>query len=54
MLDDLNFAAIPDARTRALIIRLLNLVEDLSADLRAAISTIVFVATSRSPRWRTS
>lgn len=36
MLDDLDLAAIPDERARALIVRLLNLIEDLSADLRAA------------------
>src|SRR5205085_3058316 len=35
MLDDLDLAGIQDERARALIIRLLNLIEDLSADLRA-------------------
>jgi hypothetical protein len=35
MLDDLDLTGIQDERTRALIIRLLNLIEDLSADLRA-------------------
>jgi hypothetical protein len=36
MLDDLDLTGIPDDRTRALIVRLLNLIEDLTADLRAA------------------
>jgi len=36
MLDDLDLTGIPDERARALIVRLLNLSEDLSADLRAA------------------
>jgi hypothetical protein len=36
MLDDLDLAGIQDERARALIVRLLNLIEDLSADLRAA------------------
>jgi hypothetical protein len=36
MLDDLDLSPITDDRSRALIVRLLNLVEDLSADLRAA------------------
>src|SRR5262249_36450757 len=36
MLDDLDLSAIQDERARALIVRLLNLIEDLSADLRAA------------------
>lgn len=36
MLDDLDLAGIQDHRARALIVRLLNLIEDLSADLRAA------------------
>jgi hypothetical protein len=35
MLDDLDLAGIQDERARALIVRLLNLIEDLSADLRA-------------------
>src|SRR5215216_3146871 len=35
MLDDLDLTGIQDERARALIIRLLNLIEDLSADLRA-------------------
>jgi len=36
MLDDLDLTGIPDDRARALIVRLLNLIEDLTADLRAA------------------
>lgn len=36
MLDDLDLSTIPDERTRTLIVRLLNLVENLSADLRDA------------------
>jgi len=36
MVDDLDLAGIQDERARALIVRLLNLIEDLSADLRAA------------------
>ena len=36
MLDDLDLTGIQDHRARALIVRLLNLIEDLSADLRAA------------------
>ncbi len=36
MLDDLDLRAIQDERARALIVRLLNLMEDLTADLRAA------------------
>jgi len=36
MLDDLDLSAIQDERARALLVRLLNLIEDLSADLRAA------------------
>lgn len=36
MLDDLDLSSITDERTRTLIVRLLNLVEDLSADLRDA------------------
>ena len=36
MLDDLDLAGIQDERARALIVRLLNLIDDLSADLRAA------------------
>jgi hypothetical protein len=36
MLDDLDLSSITDERTRILIVRLLNLVEDLSADLRDA------------------
>src|SRR5215210_3976606 len=36
MLDDLDLTAIQDERARALLVRLLNLIEDLSADLRAA------------------
>jgi Transposase IS66 family len=36
MLDDLDLTGIQDERARALIVRLLNLIEDLSADLRAA------------------
>jgi hypothetical protein len=36
MLDDLDLSAIQDERARALIVRLLNLIEDLTADLRAA------------------
>jgi transposase IS66 family protein len=36
MLDDLDLAGIQDDHTRALLVRLLNLLEDLSADLRAA------------------
>jgi hypothetical protein len=36
MLDDLDLTGIPDERARALIVRLLNLIEDLSADLCAA------------------
>jgi hypothetical protein len=36
MLDDLDLAGIQDEHARALIVRLLNLIEELSADLRAA------------------
>src|SRR5689334_14391976 len=36
MLDDLDLSAIQDERAHALIVRLLNLIEDLTADLRAA------------------
>jgi hypothetical protein len=36
MLDDLDLAGIQDERARALIVRFLNPIEDLSADLRAA------------------
>src|SRR5215207_1174439 len=36
MLDDLDLTGISDERAHALIVRLLNLIEDLSADLRAA------------------
>jgi hypothetical protein len=36
MLDDLDLSGIKDERARALIIRLLNLLEDVTADLRAA------------------
>jgi hypothetical protein len=36
MLDDLDLAGVQDERARALLVRLLNLIEDLSADLRAA------------------
>jgi hypothetical protein len=36
MLDDLDLSHIPDQRTRDLIVRLLNLVETVSTDLRAA------------------
>jgi Transposase IS66 family len=36
MLDDLDLSGISDDRARALIVRLLNLIEDLTADLRAA------------------
>ena len=36
MLDDLDLTGISDDRARALIVRLLNLIEDLTADLRAA------------------
>ena len=36
MLDDLDLAGIEDERARALIVRLLNLIEDLAADLRVA------------------
>lgn len=36
MLDDLDLSAIEDERARALIVRLLNLIEDPAADLRAA------------------
>src|SRR5919108_1734935 len=36
MLDDLDLASIEDERARALIVRLLNLIEDLAADLRVA------------------
>jgi hypothetical protein len=36
MLDDLNLSGIQDEHARALLVRLLNLIEDLSADLRAA------------------
>src|SRR4029453_17287916 len=35
MLDDLDLTGIQDERARALIIRLLNLIEDLSTDLHA-------------------
>ncbi len=36
MLDDLDLSGIEDERARELIIRLLNLLEDVMADLRAA------------------
>src|SRR5438067_5096927 len=36
MFDDLDLSSIPDERTRQLIMRLLNLIEDVTADLRAA------------------
>ena len=36
MLDDLDLTGIQDERARALIVRLLNLIEDLSTDLRTA------------------
>src|SRR5262245_64215866 len=36
MLDDLDLASFQDERARALLVRLLNLIEDLSADLRVA------------------
>ena len=36
MLDDLDLSGIQDQRARALLVRLLNLIEDLSTDLRAA------------------
>jgi len=36
MLDDLDLSGIQDERARALLVRLLNLIEDLSVDLRAA------------------
>jgi hypothetical protein len=36
MLDDLDLSSIPDERTRQLIVRLLNLIETMSTDLRAA------------------
>ena len=36
MLDDLDLSSIPDDRTRELIIRLLNIIETVTADLRAA------------------
>lgn len=36
MLADLDLSGIPDERARALIVRLLNLIEDQAADLRAA------------------
>jgi hypothetical protein len=36
MLDDLDLSGIQDERAHALLVRLLNLIEDLSADLRAA------------------
>src|SRR5437763_2366802 len=36
MLDDLDLSAIQDEQARALIVRLLNLIEDLTADLRGA------------------
>src|SRR4051794_40897141 len=36
MLDDLDLSGIQDERTRTLVVRLLNLIEDLSADLRTA------------------
>jgi hypothetical protein len=36
MLDDLDLSSLPDDRTRELIIRLLNIIETLTADLRAA------------------
>ena len=36
MLDDLDLTGISDERARALIVRLLNLIEDQAADLRAA------------------
>lgn len=36
MLDDLDLSSITDERTRTLIVRLLNLMDDLSSDLRDA------------------
>src|SRR5215211_5907175 len=36
MLDNLDLNSIPDERTRELIVRLLNLLETVTADLRAA------------------
>jgi prefoldin subunit 5 len=36
MLEDLDLAGIQDARAQALIVRLLNLLEAVAADLRAA------------------
>jgi len=36
MLDDLDLSSIPDEQTRQLIVRLLNLIETVSADLRVA------------------
>lgn len=36
MLDDLDLSHITDEHTRTLVVRLLNLVENLSADLRDA------------------
>ena len=36
MLDDLDLRGIPDEPTRALVLRLLNLIETVTADLRAA------------------
>ena len=36
MLDDLDLSSITDERTRTLIVRLLNLIDDLSSDLRDA------------------
>ena len=36
MLDDLDLSSIADERMRTLIVRLLNLIDDLSSDLRDA------------------
>src|SRR5215210_7901677 len=36
MLDDLDLSQITDERTRTLVVRLLNLIDDLSSDLRDA------------------
>ena len=36
MLDGLDLSSIADERTRALVLRLLNLIETVTADLRAA------------------
>src|SRR5215210_1608687 len=36
MLDDLDLSGLPDQRTRDLVLRLLNLIETVTADLRAA------------------